>query len=143
MGDLTKNLSRHEFKCSCGCGLDTIDFAVVEALQNACDYFLTKKGGRITIRITGGNRCKTHNDNLRKSWVESGGKRGANTSANSQHIHCRAADFKIYHNGNQIPEPEVYIYYEENHTNFSIGRYNNRNHIDSRTDGGRRWGRGA
>ena len=29
MGDLTKNISRYEIACKCGCGFDTIDIEVV------------------------------------------------------------------------------------------------------------------
>ena len=39
MGDLTSNLSRHEFACECGCGFDTVDFELVTVIQKACNHF--------------------------------------------------------------------------------------------------------
>lgn len=55
MGDLTKNFSRHEFACNCGCGADRISLILVDKLQNVRDMF----GKRIDINS--GVRCKAHN----------------------------------------------------------------------------------
>ena len=41
MGDLSLNLSRHEFACQCGCGYDTVDFELVTVVQEGCEYFDT------------------------------------------------------------------------------------------------------
>jgi len=79
MGDLSKNLSRHEMICFCGCGFDTVDAKLVSALQGAADAF------DAIIRITGGNRCREHNYKLRELYESSGGERGAKTACNSQH----------------------------------------------------------
>jgi hypothetical protein len=57
MGDLSKNFSRHEFACDCGCGLDSINPLIVEILQDIRDRF----GKKLTIHERGGCRCKALN----------------------------------------------------------------------------------
>jgi uncharacterized protein YcbK (DUF882 family) len=57
MGDLTKNFSRKEFACRCGCGFDSIKLDLVEMLQAA------RKLAGIAFRITSGCRCERHNMN--------------------------------------------------------------------------------
>jgi zinc D-Ala-D-Ala carboxypeptidase len=54
MGDLSRNFSRPEFECSCGCGYDQIQLALVEKLQRVRDNF-----GPMTINS--GCRCAPHN----------------------------------------------------------------------------------
>ena len=40
MGDLSKNLSRAEFKCNCGaCDYDTVDYELVAVLQDVREFF--------------------------------------------------------------------------------------------------------
>ncbi len=55
MGDLTKNFSRHEFACKCGCGKDNIDLDFVETLQRIRDLTSYK------MKINSGTRCRKHN----------------------------------------------------------------------------------
>jgi uncharacterized protein YcbK (DUF882 family) len=55
MGDLTRNFSRYEFACQCGCGFNTIDLTLVGALQ----VFRDMIGKR--ININSGCRCPAHN----------------------------------------------------------------------------------
>jgi len=97
MGDLTKNLSRREFACQCGCGFDTADVELVKVLQECVDYF----GDNVRIQITGPNRCVEHNASV-------GG------ASNSQHIYARAADFKIFirFGLDQVDPDEVADYFE-------------------------------
>lgn len=122
MGDLTKNLSRHEFECKCGCGFDTVDFQLITWIQGAVD-FLTKESTRpVSVKITSGNRCVKHNAN-------EGG------SLASLHTKGRAADHKLYYKDtNEQVEPEdVALYYEAECGDVcGLGRYSNRTHIDSR-----------
>jgi hypothetical protein len=144
MGDLTKNLSRSEFLCECGCGFDTADFELVNLLQAVVDYFAESMQVRIVIVITGGNRCREHNLGLRKLFNETDGLQGANASLNSQHIYARAGDFKLYYlseGGNRIQiKPEIVaLWIEENYPAVSIGRYRNRTHADTRTHGPAKW----
>ena len=55
MGDITRNFSRHEFACKCGCGLDVIDLNLVNRLQVVRDILNTP------IIIHSGVRCAEHN----------------------------------------------------------------------------------
>lgn len=64
MGDLTKNFSRREFACKCGCGLDTIDIPLVQRLQEVRNV-----AGPIVINS--GMRCKAHNGQVGKSSTSS------------------------------------------------------------------------
>jgi uncharacterized protein YcbK (DUF882 family) len=87
MGDLTKNLSRHEFACQCGCGFDTVDHDLPGILQEVADHFLELADRntvlRVMIDIKSGNRCEAHN-------LAEGG------SSKSRHMWGRAADFKLF-----------------------------------------------
>ena len=145
MGDLTRNLSRSEFVCVCGCGFDTIDFILVMALQGCVKAMSRRHKSACTITITGGNRCLRHNTALRDLFKKTGGAKGANASLISQHIFGRAADFKIFlaRNENgvkyQINPEEIAFWFDENYPRFGIGRYHNRTHVDSRTNGPARW----
>lgn len=55
MGDLTKNFSRSEFACHCGCGEDRISLVLVDILQKVRNVL-----GR-PIQINSGVRCAFHN----------------------------------------------------------------------------------
>lgn len=77
MGDLTKNFSRAEFACRCGCGFDDVDLRLVEGLQIIRDHF----GKPVTVNC--GCRCKAHN------------KEVGSTSKQSQHTLGKAADIRI------------------------------------------------
>ena len=145
MGDLTRNFSRKEFTCICGCGFDTIDFQLIMCLQDSCDYFAEQfPGKRIMAIITSGNRCLRHNTKLRDEFKRTKGLHGANASLNSQHIYGRAADFKLYivdeqKNKVQIEPEKVAEYFESYHEKCGVGRYSNRVHVDTRTNGPARW----
>jgi len=55
MGDLSAHFSRQEFACGCGCGLDAVEPALVEALER-----LRRAMGRPVV-ITSGRRCAAWN----------------------------------------------------------------------------------
>ena len=67
---------REEFACKCGCGFDTVDFALVSALEK----IRLRYGQPITI--TSGCRCEAHN-------------KAVGGSQNSQHLKGRAADIVV------------------------------------------------
>ena len=111
MGDLTKNFSRSEFVCQCGCGFDTVDYMLVVVLQDIADYF------KSSVYISGGNRCFQRNLNTQ----------GA--ANNSEHIKAKASDIKV----SGIEPIEVYNYLNKKYPNcFGVGLYSNRVHIDVR-----------
>lgn len=140
MGDLTKNLSKHEFSCQCrlkDCPAKLVaDFELVNVLQEACDHFKALyKAESVIIDITGGNRCRPHNASINGS------------ATNSHHIDCIAADHKIFYKltstGNKIQvDPKVvYDYYDKKYFDkYGVGLYSNRVHIDVRKTKAR-WGK--
>ena len=110
MGDLTRNLSRHEFACRCRCGFDTVDYELVIVIQDVCDHF------KQSVTISGPNRCPQHNK-------DEGG------SEKSEHVNAKAADIKIR---NTHPDL-VADYLEKKYSDkYGVGRYNGRTHIDVR-----------
>jgi len=113
---LSKHFSRSEFECKCGCGGDTVDYALVEVLENVREYF------NKPIVINSGYRCASHNASI-------GG------SSNSQHIRGKAADFRV----SGTTEEEVVSYLESLYPNkYGIGIYQGRTHLDVR-DAKARW----
>lgn len=108
------NFSRHEFSCHCGCGFDTVDHDLLEALQDIRNHF------SIPVIISSGARCENHNR-------EMGG------SPTSMHLFGQAADFKIF-----INLEIVYKYLLEKYINrYGLGLYNTWIHIDIRKEGAR------
>lgn len=55
MGDLTKDFSRSEFACKCGCGYDRIDPRVVDMCQVIRDAL------GVPVRINSACRCEKRN----------------------------------------------------------------------------------
>lgn len=116
MGDLTKNLSRHEFACKCGCGFDTADIETVAVIQDVCDHF------ECGVIITSGCRCEDHN-------------KAVGGSKNSEHKKARAADCKFI----GMSTDEIHDYLDKKYPDkYGFGIYNTFNHIDTRT-GKARW----
>ncbi len=76
MGDLSKNFSKSEFACKCGCGYCKPDARLVERLEK----FRELCGGK-PLHINSGCRCEKHNK-------ASGG------SPKSQHLFGNAADVR-------------------------------------------------
>lgn len=117
MGDLTKNLSRHEFACKCGCGYDTADTETVQVIQEVCDEF------DCSVIINSGCRCAEHNEAV-------GGAKS------SQHLKGRAADCNFI----GVSPSAVYFFLESNYPDrFGFGRYSSFVHIDTRSNGPARW----
>lgn len=131
MGDLTTNFSRWEFECQCGtdCGYIAVDFELVNVLQDLVEHFKTKYGQRVSVEITGPNRCPPHN-------------KAENGAPGSKHQFCIAADFKVklVDTNHKINPREVYDYLDIKYTGkFGIGLYHNRVHLDIRPERAR-WG---
>lgn len=72
---LTKNFSRKELECNCGCGQCRMNPELLEILQEIRDEMC------VPIYINSGYRCKEHNFSV-------GG------TANSQHLVGKAVDVK-------------------------------------------------
>lgn len=136
MGDLTANLSRHEFACKCGCGFDTVNNGLAEIIQETADHFLMiawiPDVVGISITINSGCRCYTHNKN------EGGSKK-------SRHVWGQGVDFKIKFrmadgSKKQISPTKIANYLDKKFPNqYGVGWYNGRTHFDSSSTGRRRW----
>ena len=125
--------TRKEFACECGCGFDAMDFYLINMLEDSRDYFTKKYDAKVKVEITGGNRCKAHNEEVQKKYV----KNYVPFSSNSEHLNAKAADHKHYYlkfdKWVQISAQEVYDYYDKHHSVSGLGIYHNRVHIDSRS----------
>jgi len=112
MGDLSKNFSRHEFACKCGCGLNTVDAELIKVLQDVRDHF------QAPIEITSGCRCLKHNTDV-------GG------SVASKHMEAKAADITMWSDG----PTRIHYYLTHNYPEkYGIGNYKTFTHIDVRNN---------
>jgi len=125
MGDLTKNISRQELACKCGCGLQSMDWETIEIVQECCNHFATTNNiDRVRLDIHSAARCYKYN---RKPADEG----GPGSNDRSQHPKCCAIDFHIH----GIKPQKVYDYLVQKYpNNFGIGNYASFTHIDSRPD---------
>ena len=62
MGNLTRNFSRSEFACKCGCGFDEIKPELVKQLQRFRDLLWIRTGIEVPVTVTCGCRCDLHNE---------------------------------------------------------------------------------
>ncbi len=111
------HFKREEFACRCGCGFDTVDYELVDILDDVREFFNSP------LIINSGNRCHSHNHSI-------GG------SEHSQHLVGKAADIVV----SGFNENDVYQYLNETYNNkYGIGLYNGRVHIDVRSGNRARW----
>lgn len=124
MGDLTKNISRHELACQCGCGLDTMDWETLEKVQEVCIWAESiLKVDKVILKINSACRCEDHNTAI-------GG------SDNSQHTKCRAIDFAIKNMDPAMIHTYLVGMYMDR---YGIGEYQTFTHLDTRSNGPARW----
>ena len=114
MSDLSVHFNRSEFACKCGCGYDTVDTKLIEAVEAVRVQF-----GPTTV--TSGCRCPEHNE-------EVGGVKA------SQHVQGRAADLQV-----SGVNPDEVAKFSMGLKGISVGRYNTFTHIDSRSGIEARW----
>ena len=123
MGDLTRNISKHELCCKCpNCKVRIQDHEeIIQIVQYVCDHFAEYHGRSIRLEITSAARCREHNLTV-----------GSNDE--SQHIRCNAMDIKIFSDGHQIPPEKVYRYADKVFNfGYGIGNYQTFTHIDTRS----------
>lgn len=115
MRDLSAHFDRAEFACRCGCGYDTVDADLLNALESVRYYY------DLPVIITSGCRCAAHNASV-------GG------SPQSQHLIGRAADIVV-----QGMSPDAVANYLEQTFpgRYGIGRYAGFTHIDTRNKSAR------
>ena len=114
MGDLSEHFDRSEFACKCGCGFDTVDAELLEALELIRQHFDRP------IVVNSACRCPAHN-------VAVGGGR------NSQHLLGRAADILVHHT-----DPAIVAELARQMGIGGVGDYESFTHIDTRS-GTARW----
>lgn len=124
MGNLTKNISRHEIACNCGCGFDSIDIETINVVQECCDHFAEELGlEKVFLGVNSGCRCLT--------WNAFQG-----SASTSQHTLARAIDFHII----EVAPRIVYKYLNEKYPNcYGIGNYKSFTHLDTKSGKPRRW----
>lgn len=116
MGNLSKNLSRHEIACQCGCGYDTIDTETALIFQDCCDHFARTLNIQIVAIIHSGARCLQHN-------------RTVGSKDTSWHVDARAIDFHI----EGVTPADTFKYLDNKHPNrYGLGLYSTFVHADSR-----------
>ena len=101
---------RTEFACKCGCGFDSVDAELLQALTKIREHF------NAPIEITSGNRCAKHNATI-------GGEE------KSAHIRGLACDFKVKGVDHSTVEAFLESCYGDR---YGIGSYPNRTHLDVR-----------
>ena len=110
MGDISKNFSRSEFACKCGCGFSTVDIELLKTLEVIRGHFSSP------IKITSACRCESHNKHIG----------GGNASKHKQGI---AADIVV----NGVTPYAVYRFLDSfMPNNYGIGIYKTFTHIDVR-----------
>lgn len=136
LNKFTRNLSRHEFECKCGCGSDFVDFRLLDVLQQCVDHFQDMNAHMIVgIQINSGTRCRKHNKKEggkaeKRNWFS-----GSIPMTGSMHLYGKAADFYLYDKitGIHLNNDIVADYLEQKYpNNFGIGRYIGRTHVDTR-----------
>lgn len=123
---LSKNLSRSEIACKCGCGFDTMDIKTVEVFQALRNHI-----GK-PIKINSGCRCPKRNE-------EEGGRPKTDVSRGSQHLYGRAMDCKM---SSADVEKGWKFLNEQYEGRYGFGKYKTFIHIDTRTEGPARWDNG-
>jgi uncharacterized protein YcbK (DUF882 family) len=117
MGDISRNFSRAEFACNCGCGADTIDAGTLQVLEDLRAHFMQP------VTVNCGHRCKAHN-------------KAVGGAVNSQHLTGRAADITVA----GVPPSKVADYLDATyHNSYGLGRYATFTHIDTRSGPAARW----
>jgi uncharacterized protein YcbK (DUF882 family) len=131
MGDLTKNISRHELACRCGCGLDSMDVKTIEIVQECCDHFAEKLSvDRVVLNINSAARCFEYN----RKPISLG---GVGSTDGSQHPRSRAMDFTI----SNVSPIDIYSYLITKYPDrYGFGKYSSFTHVDTRSNGPARWG---
>lgn len=125
---------REEFTCKCGCGFDTMDYELLNILEEGRTYF-QRIYGKVKTVVRGGNRCVKYNEKIQKRY----NKNYIPFSSKSKHLQAKAADIKMYffreEKWVQITPQEVHNFYTKKYPDSKgLGIYKNRNHIDSREE---------
>ena len=146
-GDLTKNLSRHEFACHCHypeCDRTPVDVDLPRVIQACGDHFARSERlanpmfDRVAIHINSGYRCLKHDRDIKGTDYDP-------SARPSEHLCGAAADHwmeYVYSDWTRIKisDDAIADFYELEHSGrYGIGRYNGRTHIDTARAHAARW----
>lgn len=107
---VSKNFSREEFACKCGCGFETVDVRLIQILEHVRAYFDSP------ITINSGCRCESHN-------------KAIDGSKGSKHLFGLAADIVV----KDFHAYEVFDFLDKEFPNmYGFGKYKGFTHVDSR-----------
>lgn len=134
VGDLTRDFSRREFRCRCGCGLADPHPQLVAGCQQLRELV------GVPVTVNSGSRCRAHNDKP-AHLGGAGGERNSKHLPQPGHGHTLAADLvagvpllRLYEAAKAVPQFAA----------GGIGVYldagGERVHVDVRTGGPARWG---
>ena len=121
MGDLTKNFSRSEFACKCGCGFDDIDLELVGILQSV-RLFLG-----VPLHVNSGCRCEEHNKKVggvANSWHTKGKAADISCELGAKKIWDAAR--QLYDNGKIQDLKWCRWYKRKNFVHFDVGKTRNK-----------------
>lgn len=111
MGDISKHFDRSEFACSCNCGFDTVDYELLNVLEDVRTHFNAQ------LKINSAARCLNHN-------------RSIGSKDTSQHVQAKAADIAV--KGIEPRGVQNYLI-RKYQDKYGIGRYDTFSHIDVRS----------
>ena len=130
MGNVTKNISRHELECKCGkCNVRIQDHElVIEVVQNICDVIAERYGvDKVRLLILSPARCYEYN---RIPVADD----GPGSNDESQHPRCTAMDIDIFVGDERVPPSKVYEIANNMYPfGFGMGVYSWGLHIDCRS----------
>lgn len=110
MGDISKNFSRSEFACKCGCGFQTIDVDLIKILETIRSHF------KEPVKINSACRCDEHNARVKGSQA-------------SKHKQGIAADIIV----RDVKPYDVYLFLDSFMPNsYGLGLYKTFTHVDVR-----------
>ena len=105
--------TRDEFACNCGCGFDTVDYQLLDILNQVREHFDSP------MTINSGCRCEKHNKKIHGVPA-------------SQHLLGRAADVRV-----KGVTPQLVAEAAAQYGAKGIKTYNTFTHIDTRS--GQKW----
>ena len=126
MGNLSEHFDRSEFACHCGCGFDTPDPVLIEALEALRGLL-----GGVPIHVSSGCRCEARNAKV-------GGAPRTDESPGSQHMYGKAADIAV--DGVKADDVAKMAEQVKEFADGGIGRYATFTHVDVRGKKAR-WGK--
>ena len=109
MGDISKNFSKSEFTCKCGCGFVIVNPELIQVLEDLRQHYGP-------VRINSGCRCPKYN-------------KAVGGGSNSEHMRGTASDITV--NGYSPAKVQQYLL-AKYPGKYGIGVYTTFTHIDVR-----------